>query len=202
MSVLESEGTPAAVQPTAAPAAPAAGVASQLEALRATLPDAARDIKLNIQSVLQAGALSIAQRWGVALAAPIAARNQQLQAAVLADATAQVERGVIEDARAAAALMAMNNVFYRFRHVIGKETYGRKPARLRMNRLAQPTSNKVDFELFSLAVSAINGSEMCMRAHEKTVLDGGLTEDHVFDAVRIASVMHAAAVSLELQPTL
>jgi alkyl hydroperoxide reductase subunit D len=120
---------------------------------------------------------------------------------VLADAAAQVERGVIEDARAAAALMAMNNVFYRFRHVIGKETYERKPARLRMNRLAQPTSNKVDFELFSLAVSAINGCEMCVRAHEKAVLDGGLTEDHVFDAVRIASTMHAAAVSLELQPS-
>jgi alkyl hydroperoxide reductase subunit D len=202
MSALEGEGTPAAVQPTAAPAAPAAGVASQIEALRVTLPDAARDIKLNLQSVLQAGALSVAQRWGVAVAAAIAARNPQLQAAVLADASAQVDRGVIEDARAAAALMAMNNVFYRFRHVIGKETYDRKPARLRMNRLAQPTSNKVDFELFSLAVSAINGCEMCMRAHEKAVLDGGLTEDHVFDAVRIASVVHAAAVSLELLPSL
>jgi alkyl hydroperoxide reductase subunit D len=202
MSALDGEGTTAAAMPAAAPAAPAGGTAgAHVEALRATLPEAARDNKLNLQSVLQPGTLSTAQRWGVALASAVAARNAQLQAAVLADAGAQVERAVIEDARAAAALMAMNNVFYRFRHVMGKESYDRKPARLRMNRLAQPASNKVDFELFSLAVSAINGCEMCVRAHEKAVIDGGLTEDHVLDAIRIASTMHAAAVALELQPS-
>jgi alkyl hydroperoxide reductase subunit D len=84
--------------------------------------------------------------------------------------------------------------------MVGKPSYGDKPARLRMNRLAKPATNKVDFELFSLAVSAINGCEMCVRSHEKVVLEGGLTEDHVHEAVRIAATLHAAAVSLELGP--
>jgi alkyl hydroperoxide reductase subunit D len=99
---------------------------------------------------------------------------------------------------AAASLMAMNNIFYRFRHMIGKEEYSQKPARLRMQRIAKPATNKADFELFCLAVSAINGCEACVRSHEVVVVEGGLTEDHVLDAVRIASVVHAAAVSLEL----
>jgi alkyl hydroperoxide reductase subunit D len=92
----------------------------------------------------------------------------------------------------------MNNVYYRFRHLVGKDAYSQKPARLRMNRLAKTAGPKVDFELFCLAVSAINACEACIQSHEKTVLAGGLSEDHVHDAVRIASVIQAFAVSLEL----
>jgi alkyl hydroperoxide reductase subunit D len=171
---------------------------SALEAVRAALPEAARDIKLNLQSVLSGGALTVEQRWGVALAAAFAARNPRLTEAVLADAGAAVAPAVLEDAMAAAALMAMNNVYYRFRHVIGKESYGQKPARLRMNRIAQTAGPKVDFELYCLGVSAINGCELCLRAHEKAVLEGGLGEEHVHDAVRIAATVQAAAVALEI----
>jgi alkyl hydroperoxide reductase subunit D len=91
----------------------------------------------------------------------------------------------------------MNNVYYRFRHQVGKPGYSQKPARLRMQRIAQPLTNKLDFELFCLAVSAINGCEACVKAHEQAVVDGGLGEEHVHDAVRIAGVVHAAAVALE-----
>lgn len=90
--------------------------------------------------------------------------------------------------------MAMNNVYYRFRHMVGKEAYSQRPPRLRMQRLAQPAGAKVDFELFALAVSAVNACESCVQAHERAVLQGGLTEDHVHDAVRIAAVLHAVAV--------
>ena len=170
-----------------------------LERIRDVLPEAARDIKLNLSAVLQAGPLDPGQRWGVAIASAIAARNPALRAATLADAAAAgVDAAVIDDARAAAALMAMNNVYYRFRHLVGKDSYGQKPARLRMNRLVKPATNKTDFELFSLAVSAINGCETCIRSHEEVVLAGGLTEDHVHDAIRIAATFHAAAVALEM----
>jgi alkyl hydroperoxide reductase subunit D len=81
--------------------------------------------------------------------------------------------------------------------MVGKPVYGEKPAGLRMNRLMQPATNRTDFELMALVVSAINGCEMCVRAHEKTVTDGGLTPDHVNDAVRIAATIIAAAVALE-----
>jgi alkyl hydroperoxide reductase subunit D len=171
---------------------------SSLETLRNALPASAKDIKLNLQSVLQAESLSAAQRWGVAVASAIAARNPQLRAAVLEQAQREVDAGVLEDAAAAAALMAMNNVYYRFRHMVGKPSYADRPARLRMNRLVNPATNKLDFELFSLAVSAINGCETCVRAHEEVVTKGGLSEDQVNDAVRIASVIHAAAVALEI----
>jgi alkyl hydroperoxide reductase subunit D len=174
-----------------------------IEALKIRFPESAKDSKLNISSVLTSGSLSNDQKWGVAIASAIAARYPGLSKAVLDDARAAgVAEATIEDAKAAATLMAMNNVYYRFRHMIGKESYSTKPARLRMNRLVQPASNKIDLELYSLAVSAINGCEMCLQAHEKVVLDGGLTEEQVHDAVRIASVIHASAVALELKDSL
>ena len=168
-----------------------------LDEVRAVLPDAAKDIRLNLQSVLEGGALTEAQRWGVAVACAIAARNPQLRDAVLSDARVQVSEAVVEDARAAAVLMAMNNVYYRFRHMVGKPSYAQKPARLRMQRIAQPLTGKADFELFCLAVSALNGCEVCVKSHEQVVLERGLTEEHVNDAVRVAAVVHAAAVALE-----
>jgi alkyl hydroperoxide reductase subunit D len=169
-----------------------------LDRLRETFPDAAKDIRVNVQTVLGQSSLSEAQKWGIAYATALAARNPALRDAVREDAAAVVDAAVLEDARAAAVLMGMNNVYYRFRHMIGKPEYADKPARLRMQRLAQVATNKVDFELFCLAVSAVNGCEQCLQSHERVVLEGGLSEDHVNDAVRIASTMAAAAVALEL----
>jgi alkyl hydroperoxide reductase subunit D len=172
---------------------------ASLEVVRGELADAHKDTRLNLQSVLEGGSLTPEQRWGVAVACAFAVRNERLKEAMLNEAKKALENAepVIEDARAAASLMAMNNVYYRFRHMIGKESYSTKRAGLRMNRLVQVLTNKVDFELVCLAVSAINGCEMCVRTHEKVVLEGGLSEDQVHDAVRIASVVHAAAVGLE-----
>jgi alkyl hydroperoxide reductase subunit D len=169
-----------------------------LDRLRQEIPEPARDAKLNLQAVLQGGSLTPAQRWGTALASAIASRNARLRDAVLEDARREVEPAVIDDACAAAVLMAMNNVYYRFRHMVGKDAYSQKPARLRMNRLVKPATSKVDFELFSLAASAINGCEACVRAHEAVVVEGGLGDEQVHDAVRIAAAVQAAAVALEL----
>ncbi len=171
---------------------------SQIEKLRESLPDAAKDARLNLQSVFQSSTLTNEQMWGTAVAAAIATRNAEVAQAVFADAQGQVEARVLEDAKAAASLMAMNNVYYRFRHMVGKESYSSKPARLRMNWIGKPLGAKADFELFCLAVSAINGCEMCVRSHEQVVVNGGLSEDHAHDAARIAATIQAAAVSLEI----
>lgn len=171
---------------------------SQIEKLREALPDAAKDTRLNLQSVFQSNTLTVEQLWGTAVASAIATRNKEVAQAILADAQGKVDANVIEDAKAAASLMAMNNVYYRFRHMAGKESYSTKPARLRMNWIAKPLGNKVDFELFCLAVSAINGCEMCIRSHEEVVVKGGLSEDQVHDAVRVAATIQATAVSLEI----
>ncbi len=168
-----------------------------LEQLRNQLPEAAKDIKLNLQTVFQSSLLTPAQAWGVALAASLATRQATLTRAVLADAQTQVEANILEDAKAAATLMGMNNVYYRFRHLVGKESYSQKSARLRMNWIAKPLGSKADFELFCLAVSALNGCEVCIRSHEKVVLEGGLNEDQIHDAVRIAATVQAAAIALD-----
>ncbi|MCI0337443.1 MAG: carboxymuconolactone decarboxylase family protein [Acidobacteria bacterium] len=171
---------------------------SEIEKLRDLLPEAAKDIRLNLQTVFQSTSLTPVQVWGAALASAITSRNQMLVRAVLHDAEGKVDVSVIEDAKAAAALMAMNNVYYRFRHLIGKESYSSKPARLRMNWIAKPQGSKTDFELFCLAVSAINGCEMCIGSHEQVVVDSGITEDQVHDVIRIAATINAAAVSVEM----
>jgi alkyl hydroperoxide reductase subunit D len=168
-----------------------------IEALRQTIGDPGRDARLNVQSVLEGTSLTPAQTWGVAVASAIAARNPELRKAVIGDASAAVEPGVVDDARAAASLMGMNNVYYRFRHMVGKPSYGTKSPRLRMNWMAKPLGAKADFELFCLAVSAINGCETCVKSHEKVVIDAGLSEDQVHDAVRIAAVIAGTALALE-----
>jgi alkyl hydroperoxide reductase subunit D len=170
----------------------------RLEALRACMPEAARDIKLNLQSVLASGGpLGDTQRWGVAAAAAFAAGDRELAGAIVAVASEVAGARVVDDARAAAALMAMNNIYYRFRHIVGKASYSQMPARLRMNRMAQAV-NRVDFELFSLAVSAMSGCEACVRAHEQAVIANGLSEEQVHEAVRIAATVQAAAVALAI----
>lgn len=171
----------------------------ELDNLRGQFPETAKDIKLNLQSVFQSTTLTPQQLWGVAVASAIATRHETLARATLADAQEQVDADTIADAQAAAALMSMNNVYYRFRHMVGEEkSYNTKPARLRMNWMARPRGSKANFELYSLAVSAINGCEMCIRSHEAVTTQNGLTEDQVHDAVRVASTLAAAAVSLEI----
>lgn len=165
-----------------------------LNGLLEQVPEVARDLRLNLGAVLEVETLTPAQRWGVAVAAALASRSPGL-AAALSDAAraAGVGEAALEDARAAAALMAMTTVYYRFRHVIGKESYGQKPARLRMHRLAKPATTKADLELMSLAAAAIENCPACVQAHEAAVLQAGLSEDQVHDAVRIAAAVHGVA---------
>lgn len=167
-----------------------------LEELRQALPEPAKDLKLNLQSVLKSEALSPSQVYGVALAAAIYIGDAALRDAILAEANSNgVEGKTIDDARAAAAIMGMNTVYYRFRHMVGKEAYATRPARLRMNRMMQPATSKLDFELFSMAVAVLAGCEMCVRSHEASILKHGGTEDQVHDAVRIAAVLKGVAVA-------
>jgi len=171
---------------------------SHLEPLRESLPEQARDLKVNLQNVLQESTLTPEQRWGVAVACGFASRNARLAQVLLDQARDIVSAAIIDDARAAACLMAMNNVYYRSKHMLVREEYQALPARLRMTRIARPAGSKLDFELMCLAVSAINGCERCILAHEKTVRDGGMTGEQVHDAIRIAATIEGVAVGLEL----
>ena len=116
-----------------------------------------------------------------------------------AEAAAKLAPAEIEAARSAAAIMGMNNVYYRFLHLVEDEEYAKLPARLRMNVIGSPGIDKLEFELLSLAVSAVNGCGLCVTAHERKLREGGIGREAIQSAVRIASVMHAIAGVLEYQ---
>jgi alkyl hydroperoxide reductase subunit D len=171
-----------------------------LSELKARIPDYAKDLRLNLDSVLaESGApgLSAKQIGMIALSSAIASRHAPLVAAVAAEAARHASAQELDAARTAAAIMAMNNVYYRFTHLVGEAEYATLRAGLRMNAMANPGCSKVDFELCSIAVSAINGCGMCMESHEKTLRKHELSAQAVQSAIRIAAVVHAAAVTLE-----
>lgn len=175
-----------------------------IDEIKNLVPDFARDIRLNLSSVLKdsgSPGLNEKQIGMLALATAYAARNTKLTAAVEDAAFESLGDAEITAARSAAAIMGMNNVYYRFLHLVENEEYSKLPARLRMNVIGNPGIDKVDFELLSLAVSAINGCGSCIASHEKVVRKGGLDAEAVQSAVRIAAVIHAAAVAIETADT-
>ena len=173
-----------------------------IDTIREQLPDYARDLKLNLSSVLTpqgAPGLTEKQIAATALSTAIVARNPQVTSAIELWAKTQLDDAHINAARAAAAIMGMNNIYYRFLHLVESPDYQNLPARLRMNVIGNPGIDKLDFELLSLAVSAVNGCGMCVTAHERKLREGGVSVESIQSAVRIASVIHAVAVALEYQ---
>ena len=175
-----------------------------LSDLRNTLPDYAKDLKLNLDSVLSDGGspgLDGKQIRAIALAAAIASRHLPLTRAIEAFAAEHLSPEEVNGARAAAAIMAMNNVFYRATHLIQNQEYGQLRAGLRMNVMGTPGVDKVTFELASLAVSAINGCGACMDSHERTIRQHEVAAQGVQSALKIGAVVHAVAVTLEQAAT-
>jgi alkyl hydroperoxide reductase subunit D len=173
-----------------------------IEQIRDALPDYARDLKLNLGSVLTAtGApgLNEKQIWSIALASAIAARNTTFARHVEAQAKTHLADVEVEGAKAAAAIMAMNNIYYRFLHLVEDGEYQTMPARLRMNVIANHGIDKLDFELISLAVSAVNGCGLCVTSHEKKLRAHEVSREAIQSAVRIAATIHAVAVTLEYE---
>jgi alkyl hydroperoxide reductase subunit D len=167
-----------------------------LESIRESLPGYARDLALNLGTVLTpAGAPGLSERqiWAVALAAAASSGNAGFTRNVQALAARHLDAAHVSAAHAAAAIMAMNNVYYRFLHLVQDEEYAKLPARLRMNVLGNPGIGKADFELLSLAVSAINGCGTCIASHERQLRAHGLSRESVQSAVRIAATVHAVA---------
>ncbi|NWG71943.1 MAG: carboxymuconolactone decarboxylase family protein [Parvularculaceae bacterium] len=168
-----------------------------LDALRESLPDYAKDIRLNLGTLAAESVLSDQQKHGTFLASALASRNAGVIRAVDAWAGAALSPEARNAAKAAAAIMAMNNVYYRATHLMAAKDYATMPAKLRMNVIGAPGVDKLDFELWALAVSAINGCGMCLDAHEKVVRKGGLSAEQVQAALRIAAAVHAAAAVLD-----
>jgi alkyl hydroperoxide reductase subunit D len=165
-----------------------------LDTLRETLPAYAKDLSLNLSSLASETVLSDQQKWGAFLASAYAVGVPQVVKAVEA---AAIAGGLSDEARtaakAAAAIMGMNNVYYRSLHLLSNPEYRTLPARLRMNVLANPGVEKVDFELWSTAVSAVNGCGMCLDSHEAELKKHGVQAQQIQAALRIAAVVNAVS---------
>ena len=158
--------------------------------LKTTASRYVRDMKVNLSNALVSDHLSSKEAALLALAVVANNKNSLLlrQFTRLAEEHG-AEQEEIAEAIACASLLAANNVFYRFRHFVNKQTYQDMPGKIRMNIMIKPVLGKELFELMSLAVSAVNGCEMCVKAHENSVLSLGSSEARVWDAIRLASVI-------------
>jgi alkyl hydroperoxide reductase subunit D len=168
-----------------------------IDALKDRIGDFAKDVKLNLSSMAADETLGAQTKYGLFLAAAIATRNPEVIAAMEAEAAGKLSAAAIAAAKAAAVIMAMNNIYYRFVHLASNKEYGTMPARLRMNVIANPGVDKTDFELWSLAVSAINGCGTCIDAHEKTLKAADVPAAAIQTAVRFAAVIQSVAVAIE-----
>jgi lipoyl-dependent peroxiredoxin subunit D len=172
----------------------------QLDQLIDGLPAYAKDLKLNYSSLVRQNMeLTPQQLWGTVVASAIATRNPELTAAALEEGAKQLSAPALDAAKAAASVMGMNNIYYRFLHLTSNEKYGTMPARLRMNVMRTHGVDHNDFELWSLAVSAINGCGKCVDSHEKVVRDKGVSEETILAVVRIASIIHSLGPVLEAE---
>ena len=170
-----------------------------LEVLMESVPAYAKDLKLNLSSVTSQTELTKQQTWGTAVASAVACRNPALLQGILDEAMKHVPPQAIDAAKAAAAIMSMNNVYYRFHHLTRNEKYAAFPARLRMNIIRSHGVDASDFELWCVAVSAINACSKCVEAHESVLREKGVSEESINAAIRIASVVHGLAVILDAE---
>ena len=165
-----------------------------IDALRDRLPAYAKDLSLNLSTLAGETTLSEQQKWGTFVAAAYAVGQPDVVRQVNAAAEAfGLSIEALTAARAAAAIMGMNNVYYRSLHLLSNHEYRTLPARLRMNVIGAPGVDKADFELWSFAVSAINGCGMCLDSHEAELRKHGVPAAQIQTALRIASVVNAVS---------
>lgn len=168
-----------------------------IDTLKSRFGDFAKDVRLNLGSMASDESLTEQQKYGLFVACGLATRNADVAKALIAEAAPHLSPEALSAAKAAATIMGMNNVYYRFVHLSSNEQYGTMPAKLRMNVIGKPGVDKVDFELWSLAVSAINGCGLCIDSHEAVLRKAGVTAEMVQTAVRFASIIQSAAIALE-----
>lgn len=157
------------------------------------LPDYAKDVRLNLGSILSDQLMPQERKFQLLLACAHGSGYKPLVEAAESEVEGRLSNEALNAARGAAAVMAMNNVYYRFVHLVANPEYGKMPARLRMNIIGSHGIAKEEFELMSLAVSAMNGCGMCIDSHERVLLEHGVKSDAIQSAVRIAAVMSALA---------
>ena len=162
-----------------------------IDTLRAALPPYAKDLSLNLSSLMNETVLSEQQKWGCFIACAYAVGTGTVIREL--DDGCPLPAEAATAAKAAAAIMGMNNVYYRALHLLKNREYATLPAKLRMNVIANPGVDKTDFELWSMAVSAVNGCGLCMDSHEEELRKRGVPSTVIQAALRIGAVVNAVS---------
>ncbi|MGW0931830.1 carboxymuconolactone decarboxylase family protein [Streptomyces sp. NPDC002644] len=173
-----------------------------LAELKSAIPDYAKDLRLNLGTVIGNSLLPSQALWGTVLACAIATRSPLVLRELEPEARENLKPEAYRAAKTAAAVMAMNNVFYRTRHLLSDPEYGSLRAGLRMNVLGDPGVDRADFELWAFAVSAVNACGACLDAHEHKLREAGVSREVVQEATKIAAVLQAVAVTLDAEAVL
>ncbi|AKP72304.1 Alkyl hydroperoxide reductase AhpD [Piscirickettsia salmonis] len=176
-----------------------------IDTLKQLMPSYAKDIKLNLSAVLSeqgAPGLTPNQITSISLASAFATKNNTIITEILTAAREHISDNELEASKLAATLMAMNNIYYRYVHLASSKEVTSLPAKLRMQGIMNPGVDSIDFELYSLAVSAINGCGMCMDSHTKQLLKHNVKPEAIQSSIRIASVIHAASQAVSIEKSL
>jgi len=164
-----------------------------IEEILQSLPDHAKDLRLNWSALVGGEELTETQKWGSLIAAAYVSPSPKLFDAVVEEASKHIAAEIVTAAKGAAAIMGMNNVYYRFLHLASNKNYTKIPARLRMNIMRGHGADPLDFELWSLAASAINGCGQCIDSHESALVGKGVSEEVILQVIRLAAVTRAIA---------
>lgn len=173
-----------------------------LDSLMSAIPDHARDLRRNLESVIGGSVLTSQQLWGTVLATAIASRSVVVLRELGPEARARLSGEAYTAAKSAAAAMAVSNVFFRTRHLLSDHTYGELRTGLRMNVLGDHRVDRVDVELWALAVSAVNGCGACLDSHERVLRAAGVDREVVQEAFKVAAVMWGVGVAVEAEGVL
>lgn len=172
-----------------------------VENLKSSLPEYAKDLKLNLSSIARSTVLSEQQLWGTLLAAAAATRSATTLREIGEEAADTLSEQAYNAALGAATVMGMNNVFYRGRAFLDGR-YDDLRAGLRMQIIGNPGVDKADFELWSFAVSSINGCQHCLEAHEHTLREAGVSREVIFEALRAAAIVAGVGQAVQASETL
>ena len=164
---------------------------SWIDQLKDTIPDYAKDTRLNFDTVIKRSSLPIEEAEAVALAAAFATGNSKFWTWVHSQIQ---DRKEADAALTAASLMAMNNVWYPYVEMADDENLKGLPAQLRMNAIASHGgTTKARFEAYSLAASIVGKCHFCVKAHYETLKKEGYTIEQLRDIGRIAAVITAVS---------
>ena len=156
-----------------------------------------KDLRINLKNAIAADNISVKEAYLIALSVAVNEKNVALiESFTKLAKDNEASESEIAEIHACTSLLSVNNVFYRFRHFVGKDSYNKMPAKIKMNVMLNPVLGKPFFELVSLVISALNGCETCVKSHEAHLIQLGVSEERIFDSIRLASVVKGLCVTI------